>query len=276
MSRRFTQVDVFSDTPFLGNPVAVVLDGDGLTTERMQRFATWTNLSETTFIVPPADPEADYGVRIFDTTSELPFAGHPTLGSCHAWLDAGGQPRDDDKIVQECGVGLITIRRTPDGLAFRSPPPSRSGPVDDALVARIADMLRVDRREIVDTQWAALGPDWVAVLLPSAEAVLALRPGLVDLDLGVVGPYPPGSPEEFEVRAFFPKDGQTAEDPVTGSLNAAIAEWLVASGRATLPYVVSQGRVLGRRGRLHLSSDDDGSVWVAGRCATIISGTVDL
>jgi len=276
MSRRFTQVDVFSDTPFLGNPVAVVLDGDGLTTERMQRFATWTNLSETTFIVPPADPEADYGVRIFDTTSELPFAGHPTLGSCHAWLDAGGQPRDDDEIVQECGVGLITIRRTSDGLAFRSPPPSRSGPVDDALVARIADMLRVDRREIVDTQWAALGPDWVAVLLPSAEAVLALRPGLVDLDLGVVGPYPPGSPEEFEVRAFFPKDGQTAEDPVTGSLNAAIAEWLVASGRATLPYVVSQGRVLGRRGRLHLSSDDDGSVWVAGRCATIISGTVDL
>ena len=276
MVRRFTQVDVFSDTPFLGNPVAVVLDGDGLTTEQMQRFATWTNLSETTFIVPPADPEADYGVRIFDTASELPFAGHPTLGSCHAWLTTGGLPRDEQRIVQECPAGLIPIRPTDDGLAFRSPPVFRSGPVEAELVTRIAGLLGVDRPAIVDAQWAANGPNWVVVLLESADEVLALRPGLVDLDLGVVGPYPPGSPEAYEVRAFFPKDGQTAEDPVTGSLNAAIAEWLVASGRAVLPYVVSQGRVLGRRGRLHLSSDDGGSVWVAGRTITTITGAVDL
>ena len=276
MSRRFTQVDVFSETPYLGNPVAVVLDGDGLTTERMQRFATWTNLSETTFIVPPADPEADYGVRIFDTTSELPFAGHPTLGSCHAWLMAGGLPRDEREIVQECPAGLIPIRPTDDGLAFRSPPVFRSGPVETELVTRIAGMLGIDRGAIVDAQWAANGPNWVVVLLASADEVLALRPGLVDLDLGVAGPYPPGSPEAFEVRAFFPKDGQTAEDPVTGSLNAAIAEWLVASGREALPYVVSQGRVLGRRGRLYLSSDHDGSIWVAGRTTTIITGAADL
>jgi PhzF family phenazine biosynthesis protein len=276
MSRRFTQVDVFSETPYLGNPLAVVLDGDGLGTDEMQRFATWTNLSETTFVTRPRDPAADYAVRIFDPANELPFAGHPTLGTCHAWLGSGGRSRDDDEIVQECGAGLIAIRRTADGLAFRSPQPSRTGPVDDALVARIAEMLRIDRGEIVEAQWAALGPNWIAVLLESAEAVLALRPGVVDLDLGVVGPYPPGSPEQFEVRAFFEKDGQTAEDPVTGSLNAAIAAWLRTSGRATLPYVASQGQVLGRRGRLVLSTDEAGAIWVAGRTTTIISGVVEL
>jgi len=276
MGRRFTQVDVFSETPFLGNPLAVVLDDDGLGTDEMQQFATWTNLSETTFVTRPRDPAADYGVRIFDPANELPFAGHPTLGTCHAWLVAGGRPRDDDEIVQECGAGLIAIRRTPDGLAFRSPQPSRTGPVDDALVARIAEMLRIDRGEIVEAQWAALGPSWIAVLLESAQAVLALRPGVVDLDLGVVGPYPPGSPEQFEVRAFFEKDGQTAEDPVTGSLNAAIAAWLRTSGRATLPYVASQGQVLGRRGRLVLSTDEADAIWVAGRTTTIITGVADL
>jgi PhzF family phenazine biosynthesis protein len=275
-ARRFSQVDVFSDTPYLGNPVAVVLDGDGLTTEEMQRFATWTNLSETTFVVAPTRPEADYSVHIFDTVSELPFAGHPTLGTCHAWLAAGGAPRDGTWIVQECPAGLIPVRPTPDGLAFRSPPVFRSGPVEEALVARIAGMLGIERAAIVDARWAANGPNWVAVLLPGAEEVLALQPGLVDLDLGVVGPYAPGSPEAFEVRAFFPKDGQTAEDPVTGSLNAAIAEWLVATGRARLPYLASQGRVLGRRGRLHLSADGDGSIWVAGRTVTCIAGEVDL
>ena len=276
MGRRFTQVDVFSETPFLGNPLAVVLDGDGLGTDEMQQFATWTNLSETTFVTRSRDPAADYAVRIFDPANELPFAGHPTLGTCHAWLVAGGRPRDDDEIVQECGAGLIAIRRTQDGLAFRSPQPSRTGPVDDALVARIAEMLRIHRGEIVEAQWAALGPSWIAVLLESAQAVLALRPGVVDLDLGVVGPYPPGSPEQFEVRAFFEKDGQTAEDPVTGSLNAAIAAWLRTSGRATLPYVASQGQVLGRRGRLVLSTDEADAIWVAGRTTTIITGVVDL
>ena len=273
--RRFMQVDVFSDTAYLGNPVAVVLDGDGLTTEAMQRFATWTNLSETTFIVARSRPEADYAVRIFDTASELPFAGHPTLGTCHAWLEAGGHPRDG-QIVQECPAGLVPIRRTPDGLAFRSPPAFRSGPVEENLVNRIAGMLRVERAAILDAQWAANGPNWVAVLFGSASEVLALEPGFVDLDLGVVGPYPAGSSEAFEVRAFFPKDGRTAEDPVTGSLNAAIAEWLVGTGRVTLPYAVSQGRALGRRGRLHLSADGDGAIWVAGATATRVAGEVDL
>ena len=274
--RPFAQVDVFSDTAYLGNPVAVVLDGDGLTTEDMQRFATWTNLSETTFLVAPTRPEADYAVRIFDTTSELPFAGHPTLGTCHAWFEAGGRPRDDVETVQECAAGLVSIRRTPDGLAFRSPPVFRSGPVEEVLIGRIATMLGVKRRAIRDAHWAANGPNWVAVLMASAEEVLALEPGPVDIDLGVVGPYPPGSPEAFEVRAFFPKDGQSAEDPVTGSLNAAIAEWLVGSGRATLPYVVSQGRALGRRGRVHLSAGEDGAIWVAGATVTCVSGQVAL
>ena len=273
--RRFMQVDVFSDTAYLGNPVAVVLDGDGLTTEAMQRFATWTNLSETTFIVARSRPEADYAVRIFDTASELPFAGHPTLGTCHAWLEAGGHPRDG-QIVQECPAGLVPIRRTADGLAFRSPPAFRSGPVEENLVNRIAGMLRVERAAILDAQWAANGPNWVVVLLDSASEVLAVEPGFVDLDLGVVGPYPAGSSEAFEVRAFFPKDGRTAEDPVTGSLNAAIAEWLVGTGRVTLPYAVSQGRALGRRGRLHLSADGDGAIWVAGATATCVAGEVDL
>jgi PhzF family phenazine biosynthesis protein len=276
MRRRFAQVDVFSATPYLGNPVAVVLDGDGLSAGAMQRFAAWTNLSETTFVVAPADPAADYAVRIFDPASELPFAGHPTLGTCHAWLEAGGQPRDPDRIVQECGSGLVPVRRTADGLAFAAPPLRRSGPVDPAEVDRIAAVLGIERRAILDAQWAANGPNWVAILLGSAEEVLALRPGFVDVDLGVAGPWPPGSAAAFEVRAFFPKDGATAEDPVTGSFNAALAEWLVATGRAELPYVAAQGTVLGREGRVHLSGDPAGTIWVAGATVTCVSGEVDL
>ena len=276
MRRRFAQVDVFSATPYLGNPVAVVLDGEGLSAAAMQRFAAWTNLSETTFVVAPADPAADYAVRIFDPASELPFAGHPTLGTCHAWLEAGGQPRDPDRIVQECGSGLVPVRRTADGLAFAAPPLRRSGPVDASEVDRLAAVLRIERRAIVDAQWAANGPNWVAILLGSAEEVLALRPGFVDVDLGVAGPWPPGSAAAFEVRAFFPKDGATAEDPVTGSLNAALAEWLVATGRAELPYVAAQGTALGREGRVHLSGDPTGTFWVAGATVTCIRGEVDL
>jgi len=274
--RPFRQVDVFSATPYLGNPLAVVVDANGLTTEAMQRFAAWTNLSETTFLLPPSDPAADYRVRIFDPTSELPFAGHPTLGSCHAWLEAGGRPRESGRIVQECGAGLVTIRRSRTGLAFASPPLRRSGPVEEQLVERVASVLGIERAAIVDAQWAANGPNWVAVLLASADAVLALRPGFVDFDLGVVGPWPAGSPTAFEVRAFFPKDGATAEDPVTGSLNAALAGWLVATGRATLPYVASQGAVLGRAGRIHLDGDEDGTIWVGGATVTCVSGEVDL
>jgi PhzF family phenazine biosynthesis protein len=231
--RRFAQVDVFTATPYLGNPVAVVLDGGGLETAELQRFARWTNLSETTFVLAPTDPGADYRVRIFTPALELPFAGHPTLGTCHAWLAAGGVPAQADVVVQECAAGLVRVRRTPDGLAFAAPPLVRSGPVEETLVRHVAEVLNVDRAEIVDAEWADNGPGWVAVLLVDAAAVLALRPGFVDLDLGVVGPYRLGAPEAFEVRAFFPKDGSTAEDPVTGSLNASIAPWLLRTGRAS-------------------------------------------
>jgi PhzF family phenazine biosynthesis protein len=253
----------------------VVLDADGLDTAAMQRFAHWTNLSETTFVLPPASAEADYRVRIFTPVAELPFAGHPTLGTCHAWLANGGTPADPDTIVQECGAGLVRVRRTPDGLAFNAPPLLREGPVDEADVEHVAEVLRLKRAEIVDAAWADNGPGWVAVLLESAEAVLALRPGLVDLDLGVVGPYPEGSEQAFEVRAFFPKDGSTVEDPVTGSLNASLAQWLLASGRARAPYVASQGTALGRAGRVHISADDEG-IWVGGGTVTCVTGHVAL
>jgi PhzF family phenazine biosynthesis protein len=276
MIRPFSQVDVFTSTPYRGNPVAVVLHGDGLSAEQMQRFANWTNLSETTFVLPPGDPGADYRVRIFTTVAELPFAGHPTLGTCHAWLGAGGTPRGPDVIVQECRAGLVTLRRTPDGLAFAAPPVLRDGPVDEELQAHIADVLRIDRSAIVDASWADNGPGWVAVLLDSAEAVLAIKAVQTDLDLGVVGPYSAGSPAAFEVRAFFPKDGVTAEDPVTGSLNASLAAWLLRTGRATAPYVASQGTALGRSGRVHISRDGDGVIWVAGGTVTCVTGQVDL
>ena len=235
MLRPFAQVDVFTTTPYRGNPVAVVLDGEGLTTEQMQRFAHWTNLSETTFVLPPTVPDADYQVRIFTPTDELPFAGHPTLGTCHAWLVGDRSASGGDVVVQQCGAGLVPVRRTADGLAFAAPPLVRSGPVEESLVGHIASILGVGRAEILDAESADNGPGWVAVLLASAEAVLALRPGLVDLDVGVVGPYPRGSPQAFEVRAFFPKDGATAEDPVTGSLNASLAQWLLRTGRASAP-----------------------------------------
>lgn len=286
MQRHFRQIDVFTSVPYAGNPLAVVLDGEGLTTDDMQRFAQWTNLSETTFVLAPGEPDADYRVRIFTSatsspqrpsaTSELPFAGHPTLGTCHAWLESSGTPKHDDVIVQECGAGLVPIRRTDAGLAFAAPPLIRSGPVDETLVEHIASLLQIERSEIFDASWADNGPGWVAVLLESAEAVLALTPGVVDLDLGVVGPYPHDAPEAFEVRAFFPKDGATAEDPVTGSLNASLAQWLIGSGHATAPYVARQGTALGRSGRVHVSRDTDGTIWIGGGTVTCISGTVEL
>jgi PhzF family phenazine biosynthesis protein len=272
----FAQVDVFTSMAYFGNPVAVVLDGDGVDTAAMQRFAHWTNLSETTFVLPPTASAADYRVRIFTPVSELPFAGHPTLGTCHAWLESGGRPRRDDVIVQECGAGLVPVRRTPDGLAFAAPPLVRSGPVEESLIEHVASALRIERAEILDAAWADNGPGWVAVLLADAEAVLALRPGFVDLDVGAVGPYPEGATEAFEVRAFFPKDGSTVEDPVTGSLNASLAEWLLDSGRAEAPYVARQGTALGRAGRVHVTRDEDGTIWVGGGTVTCITGTVDL
>ena len=267
---------MFTTVPYAGNPVAVVLDGVGLPAEQMQRFARWTNLSETTFVLPPTSEDADYRVRIFTPTLELPFAGHPTLGTCHAWLGAGGRAGGGDVVVQESAAGLVAVRRSEDGLAFAAPPQIRSGPVEDELVERLARILGVERAAMVDTQWVDNGPGWVAVLLDRPEAVLGLAPRFDDLDVGVVAPYPSGSPEAFEVRAFFPKDGVMVEDPVTGSLNASLAQWLIRTGRASAPYVARQGTALGRRGRVHISRDADGTIWVGGGTVTCIRGQVEL
>jgi PhzF family phenazine biosynthesis protein len=275
MAREFRQVDVFTTEPYQGNPVAVVLDGAGLDDDALQRFANWTNLSETTFVLPPTDTSADYRVRIFTTARELSFAGHPTLGTCHAWLEAGGVPGRGGEIVQECGAGLVRVRQTEDGLAFAAPPQIRSGAVEEDLVARIAGGLGVRRDEIVDSQWVDNGPGWVAVLLADPAAVLALQPGFLDAEVGVVAPYPAGAGPAFEVRAFFSADGTTLEDPVTGSLNASLAQWLLSTGRAQAPYTASQGTALGRRGRVHVSAGS-GGVWVGGGTVTCVTGQVDL
>lgn len=274
MRRAFKQVDVFTDVPYQGNPVAVVVDGEDLSTEQMQELAAWTNLSETTFVTVPRKPGADYKLRIFAPARELPFAGHPTLGTCHAWLEAGGVPAKADVIVQECAAGLIEIRHTDDGLAFGAPPLVRGGPVEDEMVERIASVLGIERGEIVDTQWVDNGPGWVAALLESADAVLAARPAPSDLDLGLVGMYPEGSDAAIEVRGFFPKDGLPVEDPVTGSLNASLAGWLLETGRLTAPYVASQGTAIGRAGRVHISQADDGTILVGGGTVTCIEGHV--
>jgi PhzF family phenazine biosynthesis protein len=274
--RQFRQVDVFAEEPFVGNPVAVVHGADGLTDEEMRLFARWTNLSETTFLLPPTDERADYRVRIFTPAQELPFAGHPTLGTAHAWLEAGGPPARRDVIIQECAAGLVTLRRTSQGLAFKAPPMTRSGPVDESTVAEIAEVLRIDRADIVDAQWADNGPGWVAVELASAAAVLAVKPGGTERKIGVFGRHPSGSTEAIEVRAFFSAGAGTVEDPVTGSLNASLAQWLLAAGKATAPYTASQGTVLGRRGRVHVSTDADGAVWIGGGTHTLISGSVLL
>lgn len=271
MARAFKQVDVFTTRLYYGNPVAVVLEAEGLSTDEMARFARWTNLSETTFVLPPSG-EGDYHVRIFTPVAELPFAGHPTLGTCHAWLEAGGVPKGED-VLQECGAGLVRVRRDGALLAFAAPPLIRSGPVEEADVQHAADVLRIPREAILDAQWADNGPGWMAVLLGSAEEVLALEPGFVDFDLGVVGP---GGAEDWELRAFFPLNGATIEDPVTGSLNASVAGWLLETGRATAPYTASQGAALGRAGRISVAVDGDGTLWVGGGAVTCISGEVAL
>lgn len=276
MLRPYRQVDVFSHDPFAGNPVAVVLDGAGLATADMQRIAHWTNLSETTFVLPADQPGADYQVRIFTTVAELPFAGHPTLGTCHAWLEAGGAPVSPDLIVQQCAAGLVRIRRIDGSLSFAAPPQQRSGPVEESLIADIASQLGIARKEIVDAQWADNGPGWIALLLGSAQDVLALRPSFTRaMDVGIAGPYPAGSECAIEVRAFFSQGEHCAEDPVTGSFNASLAQWLVGTGKLAAPYVASQGTTIGRRGRVHVSADDSGAIWVGGGTATRISGTIE-
>ncbi|MEO7913042.1 MAG: PhzF family phenazine biosynthesis protein [Roseiflexaceae bacterium] len=275
MDRRFQLVDVFHDGAFSGNPLAVVFDADGLSTEEMQRITQWLNLSETAFLLAPTSA-ADYRVRIFTLQREIPFAGHPTLGSCHAWLTSGGKPRAGTMIMQECGAGIVPISRAGMHLAFAAPALLRGGDVDETKIQEIADFLRIDRKSIIAAQWADNGPGWVVVLLETAEAVLALNPPKgysTRIDLGVVGPYPSGSPAAFELRAFFSDHtGGVVEDPVTGSLNASVAQWLIASGRASAPYTVSQGTRLGRSGRIFISEDRVGDVWVGGKTNTLFSG----
>ena len=274
--RPFRQVNVFSAEGYLGNPLAVVHDAEGVSDEEMHRFANWTNLSETAFLLPPTDPAvADYRVRIFTPGEELSFAGHPTLGSAHAWLEAGGVPRQEDEVVQECPAGLVRVRRG-ERLAFAAPPVVREGPVTGEQRAELVRALALADDDIVDARWIDNGPGWVGVLLSDADAVLAVRPDWThfgDLEVGVVGAYPDGSECAVEVRAFCPSIG-VVEDPVTGSLNASIGQWL-AGDRLPTSYVASQGTILGRRGRVYVERDGD-TVWVGGDAATTIKGTVGL
>lgn len=271
----FSQVDVFSSEPQLGNPVAVVHDADSLTTEQMAAFARWTNLSETTFLLKPTRPDADYRLRIFTPARELPFAGHPTLGSCHAWLSQGGVAASGGVVVQECEVGLVPVRADRDRLAFSAPPLLRSGPLEDEVVAQALAATGVPETALRDHQWVDNGPGWGALLLDSAESVLAAEldtQALGNLCLGLVGPQGPGADTDFEVRAFVPAVG-VPEDPVTGSLNASIAQWLTGSGLAPSTYVAAQGTRLGRKGRVHIDATGD-EVWVGGAAHTLISGSV--
>lgn len=291
MRRAFRQVDVFSPEPLSGNPLAVVHDAEGLSAEEMQRFARWMNLSETAYLLPPTDLGADYRVRIFTLARELPFAGHPTLGSCHAWLEAGGEPHRPDVVVQECGAGLVPVRRGSSSadlaaggsLAFAAPPRVRTGPVEPDELAHVATVVGIGRDEIVEAQWVDNGPGWMAVLLADAEAVLAAEPDFSrhdrggTLEIGLVGLYPQGAPCAYEVRAVLSDEhGGMIEDPVTGSLNASLAQWLLESGRVRAPYVASQGTRLGRAGRVRIEQDADGAVWVGGATTTYVTGVVEL
>ncbi|CAI9008074.1 PhzF family phenazine biosynthesis protein [Pseudomonas chlororaphis] len=275
----FKQVDVFSDEPLKGNPLAVVFGADQLSDARMAAFANWTNLSETTFILEPRDPRADYRLRIFTTLQELPFAGHPTLGSCHAWLEAGGVPKGEE-IVQECSVGLVRIRRNGAELAFLAPPLLKSGPVEAGLLEQVRQGLRLAPGAIVDAQWVDNGAGWLAVLLAERGQVLDLQPDysqLKDLAVGVIAPWNPerdGDAAQFEVRAFIAGDGMP-EDPATGSLNAGIAQWLLGAGLAPESYVVSQGLSMGRAGRIQVERIGD-EIWIGGSAVTCIEGSLTL
>ncbi|WP_027860850.1 PhzF family phenazine biosynthesis protein [Marmoricola sp. URHB0036] len=277
----FSQVDVFGSRSLVGNPVAVVHDATGLDDERMAELARWTNLSETTFLLPPEDPGADYRLRIFTPGEELPFAGHPTLGSAHAWLESGGAPALTDRVVQECGIGLVELRGEGDALAFRAPGFLRTGPVDEETLGRVIGALGVEPGQLVGAWWIDNGPGWLGLELDSAASVLSLRPdfGALDVDTGVIGPLDAderaSTGADVEVRAFCPGMGIN-EDPVTGSLNAGFAVWLTDEGRLPPSYVARQGTALGRDGRVRISTDDAGDVWVGGTSRTVVRGTVDL
>ncbi|MBI5718612.1 MAG: PhzF family phenazine biosynthesis protein [Burkholderiales bacterium] len=278
----FDQVDVFSAVPLKGNPLAVVHGADGLSEETMAAFARWTNLSETTFLLSPTDPAADYRVRIFTPGGELPFAGHPTLGTCWAWLAAGGRPRaaaDPGVVVQQCGVGLVRVRRDAghaSRLAFAAPPTRRSGPLEEQVLERIVRALRLPAGAVRAHQWVDNGPGWAGVLLDSAERVLALHPdwpALGDLKLGVVGPHAAGAEPAFELRAFI--GGGMYEDPVTGSLNASVAQWLMRTGVARDAYVAAQGAALRRAGRVFLRREGE-DIWVGGDVVRCVQGELSL
>jgi PhzF family phenazine biosynthesis protein len=286
--RPFKQVDVFTARAYYGNPLAVVLDGSGLCTEEMQHFTNWTNLSECTFVLPPTQIGADYKVRIFCPGRELPFAGHPTLGTCHAWLEAGGKPQSEF-IVQECGIGLVKIKRDAANrrLAFAAPPLIKSGALDEDDVQLIARGLGVQRSDIVAHAWCHNGPNWRAVMLRSAQQVLSLKPDaaiLAGLDIGVVGArgkvgvigsQRDGDETQFEVRAFFPGNNGMTEDPVTGSLNAAIAQWLIGAGLAPTSYLAAQGTALARAGRVYVEQVGS-DIWIGGASVTCVDGKVLL
>jgi len=276
VKRRFAQIDVFSSKPYRGNPVAVVIDCDGLDDGEMQQFARWTNLSETTFLLPPTNPDADYRVRFFTPTEELPFAGHPTLGTAYAWLIHGGIPRIENSIVQECEVGLINVHRHGNSLSFAAPSLLRGGPVEESLVCEAATSLGIDRDAIIDSAWIDNGPGWLGVQLASAEQVLAIKPQRTNLTLGVIGAYPTGSRFAYEVRAFYSSGGVTVEDPVTGSLNASMAQWLIGAGRFMPPYLASQGKAMGHAGEIHVLMDGMKQVWIGGEVTTCIQGTVEI
>lgn len=272
----FRQVNVFSAEPLGGNPLAVVHAAEGLDATRMAALARWTNLSETVFLLPPTDPDADYRLRIFTPVGELPFAGHPTLGACHAWLEAGGKPHTPGTVLQQCGVGLVRVRIDGERPAFAAPPSRRTGPVDAGLLGKIARALAIPLSDITHHQWVDNGPGWCAVMLRSAREVLALDPGAAALKpfkLGVVGPHDAGHDAAFEVRAFIAGGG--CEDPVTGSLNAGIAQWLMRDGLAPPAYVASQGTALGRVGRIHLRKAGD-DIWVGGDVVDVIRGHICL
>ncbi|CRZ16796.1 PhzF family phenazine biosynthesis protein [Mycolicibacterium neworleansense] len=276
--RAFAQVDVFSRTPYLGNPVAVVVDGEGLDEVAMQRLARWTNLSETTFVLPPTNPEADYRLRIFTPGSELPFAGHPTLGSAHAWLGQGNQPRREGHVVQECGAGLVEIRQRDAELYFQAPPTLRSGLLADDYLDQLVDAFGLARADVLAHQWVDNGPGWSVLVLGSARQVLELEPDLARIPtamVGVVGAYPAGSEHDYEMRTFAPAVG-VPEDPVCGSMNASVGQWLTSTGAAPAKYRVSQGARLGRAGEISVMAESDGSVWVGGITTTCFQGTATL
>ncbi|MDN4481169.1 PhzF family phenazine biosynthesis protein [Demequina muriae] len=280
-THEFRQVDVFGTDPYTGNPVAVVLDAEGLSSEQMARISAWTNLSECTFVLPPTTRDADYRVRIFSLTNELPFAGHPTLGTARAWLDAGGVPRDEGVVIQECGAGLVPVRVDGDQLAFAAPSRIRSGAVSPDDLDAACRVLRITPAEVLDAAWADNGPGWIALLLKDVDAVMAVepdgahQPGLCMVGIAAIdeGDGPDGS--AVEVRTFFnDTDGPLREDPITGSFNASLAQWLTESGRIAAPYVARQGTMLDRAGRVSVD-EAGGDLWIGGRTHVAITGTID-